>query len=233
MPLSVKIVTNITSKHYPDCIAFLKNEVSCLRNENIVLRADNERYSLENKNEISNMTHERLDELQQQMKNLTKIVEEKNQSQVIHNHHHNHIKIQNLQVINREDFDTFTEFLTIDHIKKGATGYAEYAITYPLNNKVLCTDFSRRKLKYKTDDGCVKSDINMISLSKELFQSISVRNKELIYEYAREYIESMEDPEKKMHAYGTFLNYIYLIRDGVHHELYPDFVKKICNLSTL
>lgn len=207
-----------------------------LLKRNAQLEADIERYishitMLQER--IENMTHERLDELQKQLKELTKKVEEKKQDQVIHIHNHN-IKIQNLQVMNTNDFDDFTEFLTIDHIKKGAFGYAEYAINYPLNNKIICTDFARRKLKYKTDDGEVKNDINLISLSKDLFKSINLRNKELIFEHAREYIETLEDPEEKMNAYVKFMNYISLIRDGsqgIHHELYTDFVKQICTLS--
>jgi hypothetical protein len=213
------------TKHYPDCVIALRNEIT-------QLKLDNERYLsrimiLQNKVENN-------EELHQQMKELTKKVEEKKQEQVIHIHNHNNIKIQNLQILNTNEFDTFSEFLTIDHIKKGAYGYAEYAINYPLNNKIVCTDFSRRKLKYKSDDGEVKNDINLISLSKDLFKSINLRNKELIFEYAREYIETLNDPEEKMNAYVKFMNYISLIRDGsqgIHHELYTDFVKQICTLS--
>jgi hypothetical protein len=183
---------------------------------------------------IDNTTHESLDELKQQIKELTKKVEEKPVIQIHNTHNHNNIKIQNLQVLNTSEFGTFAEFLTIDHIKKGPYGYAEYAINYPLNNKIVCTDFSRRKLKYKTTDGDVKNDINMLSLSKDFFKSINLRNKELIFDYAREYIETLDDPEEKMNAYVQFMNYISLIRDGsqgIHHELYTDFVKQICTLS--
>lgn len=67
-----------------------------------------------------------------------------------------------------------------------------------------------------------------------MFKSINLRNKELIFEHAREYIETLEDPEEKMNAYVKFMNYISLIRDGsqgIPHELYTDFVKQICTLS--
>jgi len=215
------------TKHYPDCIETLQNEIK-------QLKLDNERYisritTLQDKIENQNIT-----ELKQQIQELTKKIEENNQKQVIHIHNHNNIKIDNLQIVNTNDFDTFSEFLTIDHIKKGAYGYAEYAINYPLNNKIVCTDFSRRKLKYKTNNGEVKNDINLISLSKDLFKSIHIRNKELIFDYAREYIETLKDPEEKMNAYCKFMNYISLIKDGsqgIHHELYTDFVKQICTMS--
>ena len=220
------------SKHYPHCVSFLKKE-------NEQLRSDNERYisqirTLQDK--MENMTHERLDELQKQMKELSKKMDEKKESVInINNINTNYnIKIQNLQNLNTGRFEEYAEFLTIDHIKKGAHGYAEYAISYPLSERILCTDFSRRKLKYKTDDGVIKSDINLITLSKDLFRSIDGRNKELIFQYAKEYIEPIQDSEEKMNAYVKFMNYISLIRDGsqgIQHQMYPDFVKQICSMS--
>ena len=144
-----------TNERYISKITILQDKIATMAQEKI-----------ENKS---------LDELKRQITELSKKVEEK---QVIHVHNHNNnIKIDNLQVLNTNDFYTFTDFLTIDHIKKGAFGYAEYAMNYPLNQKIVCTDFSRRKIKYKTDDGKVKNDINMVCLSKDLFKSIDVRNK--------------------------------------------------------
>jgi hypothetical protein len=203
------------SKHYPDCVLFLKKE------------------NQELKDKIENMTHERLDEIQEQMKELSKKMDEKKEP-IINIQNNYNIKIQNLQNLNTERFQEFAEFLTIDHIKKGVYGYAEYAISYPLSDRIVCTDFSRRKLKYKTDEGEVKTDINLNTLSKDLFKSIDCRNKELIFQYAQEYIEPIKDPEEKMNAYVKFMNYISLIRDGsegIQHELFPDFVKQICSLS--
>ena len=133
------------------------------------LEADNERYILQIIKLQDRM--DRLDEIQEQMKELSKKIDEK-EPPVIHIHNNNYNQIQNLNIIKPNEFDSFSEFLTIDHIKKGVYGYAEYAITYPLSNKILCTDFSRRKLKYKTDEGELKTDINFNTLSKDLFKSI-------------------------------------------------------------
>jgi len=217
--------------HTPSCSDTLVKKIA-------QLEGDNERYisqirTLQDK--MENMTHERLDELQKQMKELSKKMDEKKEPVInIHNTNYN-IKIQNLQNLNTDRFEEYAEFLTIDHIKKGAHGYAEYAISYPLSERILCTDFSRRKLKYKTDDGEIKSDINLITLSKDLFRSIDGRNKELIFKYAKDYIEPIQDSEEKMNAYVKFMNYISLIRDGsqgIQHQMYPDFVKQICSMSS-
>lgn len=51
----------------------------------------------------------------------------------------------------------------MDHIKRGVLGYAEFATNFPLNNKIVCTDLSRKKIKYKTSKNDVKTDVNMRS----------------------------------------------------------------------
>ena len=61
------------------------------------------------------------------------------------------------------------KFLSQDHIKQGAEGYAQYAVDYPLKDRVVCTDFARRKIKYKNEQGVMVQDPNMSNLSKELF----------------------------------------------------------------
>ena len=218
-----------SDEHISHCSHTLKKKIT-------QLELDNKRYILQIttlQKKIENMTHERLDEIQEQMKELSKKMDEKKEP-IINIQNNYNIKIQNLQNLNTERFQEFAEFLTIDHIKKGVYGYAEYAISYPLSDRIVCTDFSRRKLKYKTDEGEVKTDINLNTLSKDLFKSIDCRNKELIFQYAQEYIEPIKDPEEKMNAYVKFMNYISLIRDGsegIQHELFPDFVKQICSLS--
>ena len=43
---------------------------------------------------------------------------------------------------------------------------------YPLKDKIVCTDFSRRKLKYKDENGNLIEDPEMIKLSQKLFKAI-------------------------------------------------------------
>jgi hypothetical protein len=203
---------------------FKTSEFNALRVRCSQLEVDNERY-------VSQITQLQT-EMQKDIKELKNEVKKANlrqKPQIINN-----FKIENLQIVNTQEFSHFANRLTIEHILKGALGYAEYAVNYPLSNKIICTDFARRKLKYKTKKDEVKSDVNLNNLSKDLFSSINARNKELIFEYARENIDSIEDPEEKMLAYSKLMNYISLIRDGsqgIQHDLYPDFVKQVCTLS--
>ena len=72
------------------------------------------------------------------------------------------------------------------HVQNGASGYAKYALEYPLKDMILCTDFQRRSCKYKDENGNVVSDPEMTKITKRLFSAIKERNEELINEYSAE-----------------------------------------------
>ena len=72
------------------------------------------------------------------------------------------------------------------HVQNGASGYAKYALEYPLKDMIVCTDFQRRSCKYKDENGNVVSDPEMTKITKRLFSAIKERNEELINEYSAE-----------------------------------------------
>ena len=72
------------------------------------------------------------------------------------------------------------------HVQNGASGYAKYALEYPLKDMIVCTDFQRRNCKYKDENGNVVSDPEMTKITKRLFSAIKERNEELINEYSAE-----------------------------------------------
>ena len=72
------------------------------------------------------------------------------------------------------------------HVQNGASGYAKYALEYPLKDMIVCTDFQRRNCKYKDENGNVVSDPEMTKITKRLFSAIKERNDELINEYSAE-----------------------------------------------
>jgi len=71
------------------------------------------------------------------------------------------------------------------HVQNGASGYAKYALDYPLKDMIVCTDF-QRSCKYKDENGNVVSDPEMTNITKRLFSAIKERNEELINEYSAE-----------------------------------------------
>jgi len=101
--------------------------------------------------------------------------------------------INNLLPITTEHLNDQVQYLTIDHVKNGAVGYAKYALEHPLKDRLVCTDTSRKKGKYKDSDGNIVSDPEMSSITKKLFLAIKDRNTELITEYANDLKEKLED----------------------------------------
>lgn len=210
----------------------LNAEITPMRIRNTQLEMDNERY-IGQITKLQDDMHKKLTELSKEMKKANK-KKQQQQYVITNNTNHNNIRIENLTILNPSDFSKFSESLTMEHIKRGAIGYAEFATTFPLHNKIICTDLPRKKIKYKTSKNEVKSDVHMRSITKDLFQSINERNKNLILDYAKNTIDVIKNTEEKMMAYEKFMKYISLIRDGaqgIDHSLYPDFVREVCMMS--
>ena len=142
--------------------------------------------------------------------------------------------IQQMDIISDQVFQDNLENFTIEYIKKGAEGFANYALEYPLHNRIACVDYSRKKIKYKDENGNIISDPEMIKLSTKLFSSILNKNKELITQYIDEITYSSLNPDEKMQIMVDMTNNMFLVKrgaDGEKHELYNDFLKSICSKS--
>ena len=94
------------------------------------------------------------------------------------NNNTRNVLLGNLQPITDQDLQQHLDHLTLDFIQDGAKGYASFAGHYPLKDKVLCTDRSRKKLQYKDADGELTD--NGRALAQRFFQAISERNTEIL-----------------------------------------------------
>ena len=157
--------------------------------------------------------------------------------------------INNLLPITTEHLNNQAQYLTIDHVKNGAVGYAKYALEHPLKDRLVCTDTSRKKGKYKDSDGNIVSDPEMSSITKKLFLAIKDRNSELITEYANDLKVKLDSfgsdnnemtTEETVEITGMTDDLIDLvtsvfsqkrqsneISDGLKPELFHQFVKEI------
>ena len=164
----------------------------------------------------------------------------------------NHI-INNLLPITTEHLNNQAQYLTIDHVKNGAVGYAKYALEHPLKDRLVCTDTSRKKGKYKDSDGNIVSDPEMSSITKKLFLAIKDRNSELITEFANDLKIKLDSfgsnnnemtNEETVEITGMTDDLIDLvtsvfsqkrqsneISDGLKPELFHQFVKEISSGS--
>ena len=139
--------------------------------------------------------------------------------------------IQNMEPVTTEHLIDNAQHLTIEHIKKGVEGYAEYALEYPLKNRVLCSDYSRRKVKFKDRDGNVITDPEMTTLAKKFFKSIHEKNKELICKSANELKERLGD-ENVMDTVVKLFDYKEAVNrgcDGEKTDFHHDFVRQVCS----
>ena len=107
--------------------------------------------------------------------------------------------INNMMPITDEHLQEHVQNLNPHHVQNGASGYAKYALEYPLKDMIVCTDFQRRSCKYKDENGNVVSDPEMTKITKRLFSAIKERNEALINEYSAE----LHAKWKTLNASGT------------------------------
>jgi len=159
--------------------------------------------------------------------------------------------INNLQPITDEHLLEQSKYLTIDHIKEGVDGYVKYALEYPFKDRIVCVDYSRKKIKYKDQDNNIIEDPEMIKLSRKFFQAIEGKNTEIIenqLEILREQLEELNnDSNNEMDEDETLIfqnnserltNKIFSFRDnridimdaskGQKSEICSGFIKNIC-----
>jgi len=73
------------------------------------------------------------------------------------------------------------KFLTIEHILRGPEGYADYALSYPLNDRLIEEDYLNPTfVKYKDINGNIITDYGGKIITKMFFESIKERIYELI-----------------------------------------------------
>jgi len=141
--------------------------------------------------------------------------------------------IQQLQPITDDILKDNVPNLTIEHILKGAEGYAEYALEYPLKNRIICVDYARRKVKFKDSNGNLITDPEMTNIATKFFQSIKDKNKFLIFEYGNAMKERFGDElETIVKIMDNKMN-VDNGADGAKTEFYHEFVKNICSKSVI
>ena len=125
------------------------------------------------------------------------------------------------------------QFLRKEHIQEGIDGYARYALDYPLKNRVVCSDFSRRKVQYRDEEGNIVCDPQMIKLSQDLFKAIRTRNDQLIKEYTNDLVDMMKDDDSPMLTdllteMCALQREVKRLANGQKSDITPTFVKKVC-----
>lgn len=138
--------------------------------------------------------------------------------------------INKLEILDVATLKDHAEHLTLDHIRKGVRGYVDYALEYPLNNRVLCVDYARCKMKYKDENGNITTDPEMTRLSQKFFESIAERNTTLAMQCVDQLAEDI-DPEEKMKIMVDMADAMKNVNQsavGQKNDFTNDFVKGVC-----
>ena len=125
-----------------------------------------------------------------------------------------------LQPLTSQSFDNCV--LTMEHIKKGAVGYAECAMTV-FKDKLVCTDYSRRVVKYKDEHDTVVTDPNMVTTMTMYIDSIIEKNRELINNCWVGMCNNDDDIDRLSKLSGN------LVGIQSRTPLYNDIIKEICS----
>ena len=139
--------------------------------------------------------------------------------------------IQRMEPLSVEHMLEHSQNLTLEHIQKGASGYAEYALEYPLKDRIACVDYSRRKMKFKDKDGNLITDPEMVKLAPMFFNSIKNKSSEIVYSQNDPNMDSVmfEEVAKLFNTNTDVKNGA----SGIKSEFYHDFIKHVCSGSVV
>jgi len=164
----------------------------------------------------------------------------------------NNTQYINLLPLTEDHMKTCVNNLTLDHIKDGPLGYAKYALEYPFKDRLQCSDYSRKKIRYKCDEDTLVTDPQMTKLVPKFFKCIEEQNDTLIseciseirekidklYEEADDEIDgwALEDLELEQTKLNTLLSFMFDVKRNVKKTIKGedtnmsiDFVKHVVN----
>lgn len=137
--------------------------------------------------------------------------------------------IQQLQPITEKHFLECSSNLTLDHIKRGPRGYAQYALEYPLRDRVVCVDYARRKIKFKDSDGNIITDPEMNRLAMLFYNSIKDKNRQLVEECKRQLKVNFDDEELDMLSkLMDYMNSVERGSEGEKSDFQCEVLKDVC-----
>ncbi|MDA8032155.1 MAG: hypothetical protein MPK62_13725, partial [Alphaproteobacteria bacterium] len=104
-------------------------------------------------------------------------------------------------------------------------------LEYPLKDRIVCVDYSRRKMKFKDSEGNLITDPEMVKLAPMFFNSIRDKSSEIVYSQNDQNMDSVmfETVAKLFNTNAEVKN----CADGIKSEFYHDFVKHVCSGSVV
>lgn len=233
-------------KYCPSREAILNNKekLESFKDENSLLRQEiaSLKTKIESQNEIIKILERQLSEKEKSQNSITLAAVSRPTTSV-----RNTIKnavIQNLLPIKEDEMKVHVPFLTIDHIKEGAEGYAKFALERPFKNRITCTDASRKKLAWKNEEGELVYDTEGQALCKKFFAVIHAKSENLFRELIKELGERLgsaydrQDQEEAdtivelTDKVQTWRREAFQASKGNFNELTLEFASYLCKMSS-
>ena len=203
-----------------ECMNNIKDLQEELHTQNVIINKQNETIE----------KYERtIKDLQDKLENIAIKAVQKSTTTVKNTQVNNYI--QKMQPITQEYLTNHTPSLTIEHIKKGASGYAEYALEGPLKDRIACVDYSRRKIKFKDRDGNIITDPEMAKLAPMFFDSIKDKSSQLVYS-----LNTVDMDSAMFEGVAKLFNTNADVKNGatgIKTDFYHDFIKHVCSGSVI
>lgn len=205
--------------HYDICNNYSNQNIKKIYDEKIL-----------DKNAIILKLEQTIKDLQDKLENIA--LRAVSRSTTTKNTHINNY-VQNLQPVTDESLTDNIQYLSIDHILRGPQGYADYALEYPLKDRLICVDYARRKVKFKDKEGNIITDPEMTNLATKFFNSIKDKNKELILEYGEKLKENFGDEVDTIVKIFDYKSAVDNGSEGAKTDFHHDFVKQMCSKTII
>jgi len=199
----------------------LNTEKITERFEEDILRLDSQIINLENE----------IDDYKQQMYNLASKPTNVNTTKTVNN-----TQNINLDKLTDEYMIQKSDNLTLDDIMRGASGYANFAISEdgPLHNRIRCTDYGRQMIEYLDEKGNTVRDPKMTKLIRRYCEAIATKNAELCQKYWVELNHSEMGKDKISELQNLMLSHMNGIKNGTKGErtiLVNQIINELCSLT--
>lgn len=140
----------------------------------------------------------------------------------------NNITIKTLEPLTKEKLESI-QGLNISRALEGGIGYGKVFIENGLGNSVACTDISREAVIYKNEEGKIKPDPGLRTVSSKFFGALKGKNSEIVDKYAEGYeFESPQEIVGKLNKASDIKTNVENISVDSNNKVYKDFSKYVC-----
>lgn len=146
--------------------------------------------------------------------------------------------ILNIQPLTTDWLDEQAQHLSKGHIEAGASGFANLARYHSFHERVVCTDPARKTLRYLDQSGAEIKDSRGMKLARLFFNSIQVRNSNIIQAVCEEIKRNLAQADEKdqcrliekMNRLSCIDSEVQISSTGTDTQLKNDFILELCKI---